>query len=106
MGKAKVFDIDDHINYGILLSVVFTFIIGFIKVTKNVITTIIEESGDCDGEEIFYMVLSYLVLIISAALQYVISAILKNLVFKYAKQKDPLVLEYGEEADEKTEDEE
>ena len=103
--KAKIFDIDDPINFGILLSVVCTFIVGFIGVTKDVITTIYEESGDCDGEEIFYMVLSYIVLIVSATLQYAICAIVKNLICKHAKHQDPLVLEYGEESDEKTEDE-
>ena len=103
--KAKIFDIDDPINFGILLSVVCTFIIGFINATAYVIAVIDANSGDCDGGEILDMVLSYIVPIVSAALQYAICAIVKNLICKHAKHQDPLVLEYGEESDEKTEDE-
>lgn len=81
---AKLFDIDDHVNFGILLSVMIPFIIFFVRALIDTVTYIIDVSGNFRNEEILTIVLTFAVVIFSAALQYTLCAVIKNLLFKYA----------------------
>ena len=75
---SPVFSLDDSANFGLVLNVIFIFVIFFAKECFNVISYFIEVGAGYTGEEILTMVISFLLLPIFAFLYYLICAPIKN----------------------------
>ena len=76
--RAKMFDVDDHVNFGIILSVMLVFIIFFIREAVSTVQYLIESSGTYRSEEILSIVGSFLLIFIFAFIHYVLITLLKN----------------------------
>ena len=81
---AKLFNVDDHINFGIALSVIFVFVIFFIREAVSTVRYLIDNSGSYRTQEIVTIVFSYLLLFIFSFIHYIIAAFIKNRLLKNA----------------------
>lgn len=75
---AKLFNFEDHVNFGIVLSVLFVFVIFFIRECINTVQYLTENSGSYRTEEILTVVLSYLIIFIFSFINYIIAVSIKN----------------------------
>ena len=75
---ASPFDLDDHINFGIVLSVIFIFVVFFIRECINTVQYLTENSGSYRTEEIITIVLSYLIIFAFSFVNYLIIISIKN----------------------------
>ncbi|MBR5140414.1 MAG: hypothetical protein IKV16_05090 [Clostridia bacterium] len=86
--RSKLFDIDEHVNFGILLSVCVPLIISLIRNTVDTVSYLIEASGNYHTDEILAILLSYAVVLVSAFIGYALCAFIKNLVLRLPKATD------------------
>lgn len=75
---ASVFDFDNHVNFGIVLSVLFGFIILLVRECVNTVQYLTENSGSYRTEEILTVVLSYLIIFVFSFINYLIAVFIKN----------------------------
>ena len=79
---AKLFDFDDHTNFGIILTVIFVFVISFIREGASTVQYLVQNLGSYRTKEIITIVLSYLILFLFAFIHYLIITLLKNKLVK------------------------
>jgi len=80
--KFNIFDFDDGINFGVLLSAVFIFSIFFFRECVDTVSYFIEVGSGYYINEIFTIVISYLLLPAFAFIHYLICALLKSRITK------------------------
>ena len=79
--RTSLFNLDDHLNFGILLSVVLIFTVNFVKEIISTTSYLISNKGTYRIDEIITIVVSFLILFVFAFLYYLISAFIKNRLF-------------------------
>lgn len=75
---ARISNLEDTLNFGIILEVIFIFVIFLAKECYNTITYFMEVGGGYTADEIISMVIAFISLPIFAILQYMICAPMKN----------------------------
>ena len=86
--RSKIFNVDDHINFGIILSVLLVFVIFFAREAISTVQYLIENKGTYRTDEILSIVGAYLVLFLFAFLNYVLVSFIKNALLKQPEKKD------------------
>ncbi len=76
--KTKLFDLENHLNFGIALSILFVFVIFFIREAIATVEYLTENASSYRSEEILTIVLSFLVLFVFSFIHYVITVKVKN----------------------------
>jgi len=80
--SSKLFNLDDHLNFGIAMSVFFVFIIFFVRECVSTVQYLIDNAPGYRPEEIVTIVCSFLLLFVFALTQYVIAVAVKNKFLK------------------------
>ena len=80
--RAKLFNIEDRTNFGILICVFFIFIIFLVRELINTVSFFREVGGSYYFEEILTIVLSYVILPVFAFTHYAICVFIKNKLIK------------------------
>lgn len=79
---AKLFDLDNHINFGILLCIVLMFVLSLAREGVDTVSYFIEVGNRYSGEEILTIVFSYVILPIFAFAYYSVCVPIKNMLVK------------------------
>lgn len=80
--RAKLFNIDDHLNFGALLCTVISFVIFFVREVINTAEYLIDNAGGYRLDEILTIVIAYLLLFLFAFIHYTVSVLVKNGILK------------------------
>ena len=86
--RSKLFDLGNHINFGILLSVILMFVMFFIRELANTVSFFTEVGSDYYADEILTLVLAYVILPISAFLHYSLCVLAKNRIIDKTEDAD------------------
>ena len=76
--SSRISNLEDTLNFGIILEVVFVFVVFLAKECYNTVTYFVEVGGGYTGGEIIAMVIAFISLPIFALFHYVICAPMKN----------------------------
>ena len=80
--SSKLFNLDDHLNFGIVMSVIFVFIIFFVRECVSTVQYLIDNAPGYRAEEIVTIVCSFLLIFVFAFTHYVITVAIKNKFLK------------------------
>lgn len=80
--KSKVFNLDDHLNFGTVLCVVISFVVFFVREIIHTVEYLIDNAGTYRLDEILSIVIAYLLLFLFAFFHYVISVSVKNRILR------------------------
>ena len=86
--SARIFNLDDQLNFGILISVFFIFTVFFIREIITTVEYLIESAPSYRTDEILLLIISYLLIIVFAFITYVIATSIKNRMKKYASKEE------------------
>ena len=79
---SKPFNLDDHLNFGIAMSVFFVFIIFFVRECVSTVQYLIDNAPGYRPEEIVTIVCAFLLLFVFSFIHYVIASAVKNKILK------------------------
>ncbi len=85
--RARIFNLDDHLNLGILSCVIISFTVFFVRELIDTVEYLIDSKGTYRLDEILTIVIAYLLLLIFAAVYYLISARVKNKILSEEYEK-------------------
>ena len=85
---ARIFNFDNSVNFGILLSVIFMFVIFFARECVDTVTYFVEVGSTYYLNEIMSIILSYAMLPIFAFIHYLICVLLKNRITREKETKE------------------
>ena len=84
--KVRLFDLDDHLNFGIVLCSVISFIIFFVRECISTVEYLIDNAGSYRLDEILTIVLAYVLLVLFAFIYYTVSVLVKNRILNTASE--------------------
>ena len=76
----KIFNFNSYMNFGIVLSVIFTFVIAFVRECISAVEFFIEYATSFTAGEVFSIFASFIILILFAFLYYIAAAKIKNVI--------------------------
>ena len=85
---ARIFNFDNSVNFGILLSAVFMFVIFFARECVDTVTYFIEVGSSYYLDEILTIIFSYVKLPLFAFIHYLICVLIKNKIVRKMESEE------------------